>query len=729
LDYKNGGKENSLQPKPIPFNLTFLRLKKIDVKHLIDTLYFIVQIRSDQMKSFYAIVSITILSICMLIPALVKSDQVFKIEKPSSSNTSFKHNIQLQLSDPFGVPVPNTKFWVTLQIKKEGSKVTIQLPQINFITGPLANASFERPFLPPMISGGYLYTSEGFLPKGLRPTEIVYPSWLVASNNGLSLPFSFTQSPSTYPVPPSGYIVSITNAGALVVQGAGTFANIIPAGPQILLPTEFSYLVQPKYSLKQNKVLSKGPTNTTQFPGAEEIAGAIVGPAGTGVRDSHFNDAFDGVSAWAWTDNSMIKDKTNGTLNVMVAIGKLNHEGKLKIREPIQLTNLDPGIYAWDTAVAINRSNPQNIVVSYAMLNFPSTPYRAVSFDGGKTWPHNGPMNIQPTGPLKAGDNRGVASDKFGNIWYNSTNGATNTGRTIDQPYFAVSSDGGITFQLIYTLPLPAPGDNGYDYPQYCFGGDGQGNYGLHYTVDYFDGNKDGWPVAGFIPITGLGSFGVPNTPIALTSFRNNLLISSITASEDGRVWRFGSPAGLTPGLAPQPGTSISTLRVVFKSPGPLNQNYAGPWDFAFLNLLSFSLGASTAAAQPVDGFIFNSVQSNLYDDKRKALYQIVAANSPDNSQNMRLYFSISRDNGQTWSNPIDISNTDFANRGFQSMALDPVRGDLYFGWYDGRKDPTYQSLEYYGAVIPAKALNRLVKKIPHSNPVYVLPPAGVPFL
>ena len=83
---------------------------------------------------------------------------------------------------------------------------------------------------------------------------------------------------------------------------------------------------------------------------------------------------------------------------------------------------------AWDTAVAINRTDPKNIVVSYGVLDHNVSPdgaqaYRAVSFDGGLTWPQNGPLNIQPTGnPSNFGDNRGVSSDKFGNIWYSTTN-------------------------------------------------------------------------------------------------------------------------------------------------------------------------------------------------------------------------------------------------------------------------------------------------------------------
>lgn len=633
---------------------------------------------------------------------------------------TFKHNIQLQLSDAYGIPVPRTQFWVTLLIIKEGPQVTVQLPEINFVTGPSAHAPFE---IPPPIAGGYLYTSDGFLPKNLRPVEVVYRSTLAASNNGLSLPFSFAQNPSTFPVPPVGYIVSITNAGALVVQGAGTFGNIIPAGPQILLPTEMTYILQKREKLKKNIKLSTGPTNTTQFTGPD------TGAKGTGVRDTHFNDAFDGVVAWAWTDNSMVDDKTNNTLNVMVVTGQ-NKNGKLKLRKPFQLTDLPPGVFAWDTAVAINRTNKKNIVVSYSVNNAPSTPYRAVSFDGGKTWPHNGLMNVQPSGPNAGGDNRGVSCDKFGNFWYSATNLEDNTNTEINQPYFAVSTDGGVTFSLAFTLPPPAAGFF-YDFPQFCFGGNGQGSYSLQYTVDYINTiTGDLVPVVGHIPIFGLGAYGPASTPIELTTFLNNNLTPSITASEDGRVWYMGAPAGQGPGELPNPGTVISTIRTVFKSPGPIDQNYAGPWDFAYLNLLNeFFLFTGNEKSQPVFGYIHNSPQSNLYDDKRQALYGIIAANFPDFSQDMRLYFRISRDNGQTWSKALDISNTIFANRGFQSMALDPVRGDLYFGWYDGRNDPNFESLEYFATMIPARKLDKLVKKIPLSNPLYELPPAGVPLL
>ena len=60
-------------------------------------------------------------------------------------------------------------------------------------------------------------------------------------------------------------------------------------------------------------------------------------------------------------------------------------------------------------------------------------------------------------------------------------------------------------------------------------------------------------------------------------------------------------------------------------------------------------------------------------------------------------------------------------------MALDIVTGDLVFGWYDGRNDPTYQSMEYFGAVLNHKKLDKMVEKIPLSNPLFNLGPATTP--
>ena len=92
-------------------------------------------------------------------------------------------------------------------------------------------------------------------------------SIVAASNNGLSPVFSYTQDPLTLPNPPSGYIVQVTNAGAIQIQCAGTFGNIIPEGPQALLPAAISYIIKPKQTLCKNTIIDPQFADTTQFSG------------------------------------------------------------------------------------------------------------------------------------------------------------------------------------------------------------------------------------------------------------------------------------------------------------------------------------------------------------------------------------------------------------------------------------------------------------------------------
>lgn len=512
------------------------------------------------------------------------------------------------------------------------------------------------------------------------------------------------------------------------------------------MPTTISYIVRPKIKLGQNVKISTAPTNVTQFTGVA---------ANTALRDFHANDAFGGIVAVAWADNSNQIDKTNGIMNVMVAVGKVGKDGKLKYRNPVQLTNFPVGFFLFDTAVAINRTNKNNIIVTYSVANV-ATPFetgilwpicRAVSFDGGKTWPApfdgtnslplNGLTNIQPTGfvipgILKGGTEDGIRcqSDKFGNIWCYATNGYDDFGDPINQPFFMVSIDQGITYQLVYTVPFPDITTGSiYDFSQFCFGGDGLGNYGLWFHADYLiQATGDGYFDVGFIPITGLGQYNASATTFTqLQAFLNNLQDASITASADGRMWIFGYATGFGPSLMPAPMSSITSMRLAFKSPGPVDSNYAGPWDFNIANYTDEILrGSGVDASYPGNSY-FNSVQTNIYDDQRQALYQMSIGHAPDLSQDMRLYFAISRDNGQTWSQPIDISNSDIGNRGFQSMALDVEKRDLHFGWYDGREKPELGDINYYSAVITAKELDELVNKIPLSNPLYTVPPATTP--
>ena len=72
----------------------------------------------------------------------------------------------------------------------------------------------------------------------------------------------------------------------------------------------------------------------------------------------------------------------------------------------------------------------------------------------------------------------------------------------------------------------------------------------------------------------------------------------------------------------PAPMSSITSMRLVFKSPGPIDSNYAGPWDFNIANYTDRSFcNQAPMVLIRTDGY-FNSVQTNIYDENRQALYQ-----------------------------------------------------------------------------------------------------------
>jgi len=692
------------------------------------------------------------------IPAVLETS----LEAKSSSAKTFRHRMQLYLADAYGIEVPGTDFWITLTVVKEkigsATRVTLQLPSISFETGPFANNVYElnNPiseiidqvpglFLPPPQNGGYLYTKDGYLPRDLRPSDVLPRTFFGPSNNGQNIPFTYnangTPPPNvssvTYTNPQAGYQIRITNSGGLAIEGIGTLANIIPPGTQQLTATDLSYIVKPyKQKICDNKRISKGAINVAQY-----TLPPVTRGNSDNVRDHHVNDAFDNVVAYAWADNSNIPDAAAnaGEMNLAYSIGEVKN-GKLKMH-PATFLPTPAGLFVWDTAIAINRTDPDNIVISYLIIDANSPGdglpfailYAAVSNDGGKTWPINAPTNVQPTGfvvpgvPGGAGDLPGVRADKFGNFWYMASNLFDDAGNPINVPFIMVSSDKGVTWTLVYTFSYnDVAHTDFYDYPAFCFGGDGLGNYGVQMVADYFPdfitGGSNGYPARAFIPVTGLGTYGTPQQ-VFLPALSNNIFTASITASADGRVWTYGSPAGLSPAAYCFPG-GWTNNRIVFKSPGPLDENYAGPWGVIRYNSLSDSIYFPVWQAAPLFGF-FQSVQTNLYDEQRKALYVILNSTNPELSNNSDIYFLISRDNGLTWSRPYKINTKSVNNRGFPSMQLDITTGNLLVGWYDCRDYKDGLSFNYFGAVIDAKTLDGLIKCIPSSNPLFSIPTGG----
>ena len=67
------------------------------------------------------------------------------------------------------------------------------------------------------------------------------------------------------------------------------------------MPCSISYVAKSERKLCKNIIISTGATNITQFTGRA---------ANDGISDSHVNDAFNGIVAFNWTDNSRVADQS-----------------------------------------------------------------------------------------------------------------------------------------------------------------------------------------------------------------------------------------------------------------------------------------------------------------------------------------------------------------------------------------------------------------------------------
>jgi hypothetical protein len=234
-------------------------------------------------------------------------------------------------------------------------------------------------------------------------------------------------------------------------------------------------------------------------------------------------------------------------------------------------------------------------------------------------------------------------------------------------------------------------------------------------------------PCTCFVPIYGFNSFGAGSYEV-LRSLPNSIaFVTTIGAADDGRVWLLANDEF--------PSTIFANPQgVVYKSPSSdISTNYAGLFNFTSNNTSVFtSIGGlvnpppyySNQISYPFFG-LYVTARNVIYDETRRALYMMGLTQNPYLAQDMTIVFGISRNNGLTWSEPIEVSSTQEKNRGQASMALDTITGNLMFGWYDGRDDPTYQSLNYYVSMIDARTLDCIVNKIPVSNPTFEVPSAS----
>jgi hypothetical protein len=323
-----------------------------------------------------------------------------------------------------------------------------------------------------------------------------------------------------------------------------------------------------------------------------------------------------------------------------------------------------------EETVAINPTNPKNIVI-VTNVDFPAAGlFEGVSMDGGSTW---------KTYLIGDNDNLGAACcdpslsfDNYGNLFMTYL---YNVGNVVP---IALSTDGGMHFNVIANIAKP---------PKQSLSASGE-RRGLFRFVDqptitaaegevWVVFNGGGPMVATGAPVTGLGQFGAFITP-EVVSGTNNCTYGDVSIGPKGEVMQ------------------VCTLTESGQGGGKL-----------FVNVDPDGLGPAGFGTRVfvtethVGGFDFIPAQPDRSVDAEPGLawdrtdgphngrvYLVYTLEHPNESNNMDIYVRFSDDEGATWSGPVRVNDDQTTNSQFlPKISLDPTTGNLAVVWYDSRKD------------------------------------------
>jgi hypothetical protein len=324
-----------------------------------------------------------------------------------------------------------------------------------------------------------------------------------------------------------------------------------------------------------------------------------------------------------------------------------------------------------EEAVAVNPTNPNNIVI-VTNVEFPAAGmFEAVSFDGGSTW---------STSLIGNNDNLGAACcdpslsfDQYGNLFLTYL---FNVGNVVP---IALSTDGGLHFNVIANIAKP-PKQQGLP--------TSEERRGLFRFVDQptiTSGAGEVWLVfngggpilATGAPVTGLGQVGsfIPSEVVPGT---NNCTYGDVAIGPKGEVMQV-----CTLTETGQGGGKI------FVNVDPDGLGPAGFGDRAFV------------AETHVGGFDFIPPQPDRSVDAEPGLawdrtggahngrvYLVYTLEHRNESDNMDIFVRYSDDVGATWSAPVRVNDDNTKNSQFlPKISLDPTTGNIAVVWYDSRND------------------------------------------
>ncbi len=328
-----------------------------------------------------------------------------------------------------------------------------------------------------------------------------------------------------------------------------------------------------------------------------------------------------------------------------------------------------------EETIAVNPTNPNNIVivsnVGHREAGLTAGMFEAVSFDGGATWSRKLIGNNDNLGDACCDPS--LSFDRFGNLFL------TYLYQTENTVPVALSTDGGLTFNVIATVTAPPKGT------PTKVAGDGRGLFRFVDQPTITTGSGEVWLVfnaggpmfATGAAVTGLGQVGsffagevVPGT--------NNCTYGDVAIGPAGQVMQVCAL-----GESGQGGGKL------FVNVDPDGIGPAGFGDRIF------------AAATHVGGFDFIPAQPDRSVDAESGLawdrtggphsgrvYLVYTLEQQNESDNTDIYVEYSDNNGATWSEAKRVNDDATTNSQFlPKIALDPTSGKLAVVWYDARND------------------------------------------
>jgi hypothetical protein len=323
-----------------------------------------------------------------------------------------------------------------------------------------------------------------------------------------------------------------------------------------------------------------------------------------------------------------------------------------------------------EEAVAVNPTNPKNIVIVTNVDHPAAGLFEGMSVDGGSTW---------TTTLIGNNDNLGAACcdpslsfDNYGNLFMTYL---YNVGKEVP---IALSTDGGLHFKLIANIAKPSM-------QTLSASSERRGLFRFvdQPTITAAEGevwvvfNGGGPMVATGAAVKGLGQVGNFFNPEVVPG-TNNCTYGDVAIGPSGEIMQV---CALT-----ESGQGGGKLFVNVDPDG------LGPAGFG---TRVFVTGTH------VGGFDFIPAQPDRSIDSEPGLawdrtggphngrvYLVYTLEQPNESNNMDIYVRFSDDEGTTWSSPVRVNDDQTKNSQFlPKISLDPTTGNLAVVWYDSRND------------------------------------------